>query len=121
MTDTQARMPAYEALESNLDHLEELAERCVRLLNGCVDGYVSGRDFDIAPEEPLCQVENAAVIHRLNSRVDSITTKLRAIKSSAEMLDQDLPHRITGKETHTPDAAASTHSSTGDLSSEPPR
>ena len=121
MTSTKAKVPAYEALESNLDHLEELAERCVRLLNGCVDGYVSGRDIDITPEEPLCQVENAAVIHRLNTRVDSITLKLRAIKYSAEMLDQDLPHRITGKVTHAPDAAVSTQSEPGCLSSESPQ
>lgn len=96
MTEKE-NIPAYEALESNIDHLEKSAERCVQSLNTCVDSYVSGRDYDSSQEELPCQVENVAIIHRLNTRIDSITAKLRTIEFLSEMLEQDLPNRITGK------------------------
>ena len=41
MTEMKEKVPAYEALESKIDELDQLAALCSRMFDGCVDAYVS--------------------------------------------------------------------------------
>ena len=91
------RTPAYEELEQNIDNIILSANRCERTLRNCVDGYVSIptpvlHDTD----DEMCEVENNAVINRLNLRMQTLQSHLSEIDHLSTMLNDELPSRITG-------------------------
>ena len=97
MASTKAKIPAYEALESKIDELDQLAALCSKMFDDCASAYVSeskpigvGKDKENTPEP-------VTIIDRLNHNVNSIHQHLISIKASGVMLENEIPARITGK------------------------
>lgn len=108
MTDEE-KIPEYEKLESKVDELEQLAALCSRMFDGCVDAYLSERKMNTTDGIPKDAPEPVTILDRLNYRVDSINQHLMSIKASGVMLENEIPRRLSGKNT----ATSSEHSTTG--------
>jgi len=96
MTATTERTPSYEELEMKMNNLDNLSYACSHSMDMCVDAYISGREFNAGVNEASPQVENVAIIHKLNNYADMIRDNLMSIQESCDVLKAEIPRRIYG-------------------------